>query len=172
MIRPLVTIKNCSTDFSVDVFFIFASSFSENSSLVFLFCFFFLGNIFFFLFFFFELSFPWLVTKLLPFIKCFQQLCHCLAPCTYLQQPWNNVLTILGWYIYDVHFDGSGGEPKMMCYLSDVGGWGSECCGRPIFILFIKEFAPRPDIMLSHTLIFHWQEIFLLTMTLDSKTIL
>ena len=53
MIRRLITIKNCSTDFSVNVFFIFASSFSENSSLVFLFCFFFLGNIFFFLFFFF-----------------------------------------------------------------------------------------------------------------------
>lgn len=69
MIRPLVTIKNCSTDFSVDVFFIFASSFSENSSLVFLFCFFFLGNIFFFLFFFFWTKFPMVSDKVTTIYK-------------------------------------------------------------------------------------------------------
>ena len=36
---------------------------------------------------------------------------------------------------------GSGGKAKIRCYQMQgvVGGWGSECSGRPIFIFFIKE---------------------------------
>ena len=50
---------------------------------------------------------------------------------------------------------------------------GSECSGRPIFIFFITEnFAPWPDIMLSQTLIYYWQESFLLALVLDSEAIL
>ena len=57
--------------------------------------------------------------------------------------------------------------------LSDVGGAGSECSGRPIFIFLITEnFAPWPDIMLSQTLIYYWQESFLLPLVLDSEAIL
>ena len=51
-------------------------------------------------------------------------------------------------------------------------GWGvSECSGRPIFIFLLKkfEFAPRPDIMLSQTLIYYWQEIFPLTLASGSE---
>ena len=54
------------------------------------------------------------------------------------------------------------------------GGRVSKCSGRPIFIFFIKEnyICVIPDIMLSQTLIYNWDEIFLLTLTSDSEPIL
>ena len=54
------------------------------------------------------------------------------------------------------------------------GGRVNKCSGRPIFIFFIKEkyICVIPDIMLSQTLIYNWDEIFLLTLTSDSEPIL
>ena len=40
------------------------------------------------------------------------------------------------------------------------------------FLLKKIEFAPWLDIMLSQTLIYYWQEIFLLTLVSDSEAIL
>ena len=52
--------------------------------------------------------------------------------------------------------------------LSDVGEWGRGVASvldvQSLFFLLQKiGFAPWPDIMLSQTLIYYWQEIFLLT---------
>ena len=40
------------------------------------------------------------------------------------------------------------------------------------FLLKKIRFAPWPDIMLSETVIYYWQEIFLLTLVSDSEAIL
>ena len=71
------------------------------------------------------------------------------------------------WYTYYVHFEGGGvlgqGRNEM---LSNVEGWGvaSLLDFQSLFFLLQKiGFAPSPDIMLSQTLIYYWQEIFLLT---------
>ena len=41
--------------------------------------------------------------------------------------------------------------------LSDLGGGGSKCSGRPISIFLLKKigFAPWPDVMLRQTLIYY-----------------
>ena len=54
-------------------------------------------------------------------------------------------------------------------------GWGlaSVLDVQSLFFLLKKiGFAPWSDIILSQTLIYYWQEIFLLTLTSDSKAIL
>ena len=60
--------------------------------------------------------------------------------------------------------------------LLDVGrlGRSSECSGCQIFTFLLKKlgFAPWPGIMLSQTLIYYWQEIFLLNLMSDSEAIL
>ena len=53
-----------------------------------------------------------------------------------------------GWYTNNVHFK--------------VGCWVSECLS---FVLKKIKFAPWSSIMLSQTLMYYWQEIFLLTLT-------
>ena len=61
----------------------------------------------------------------------------------------------------------------------DVIGWRregegvSECFEQPIFAFFNKKtgFAPWPDIKLSQT-IYYWLEVFLLTLTSDSESII
>ena len=51
--------------------------------------------------------------------------------------------------------------------------WGvCECCGRPIFFLIIKENWLCLMARLSQTLIYYWQEIFLLTLKSDIEAIL
>ena len=47
----------------------------------------------------------------------------------------------------------------------------SECSERPIVVFFLLKkngFVPRPGIMLSQTLIYYGQEIFLLTLMSNS----
>ena len=67
--------------------------------------------------------------------------------------------------------------------LSDVRGGGVGGGGggglvsvvdvKSLFFLLKKTgFVPWPDTMLSQTLIYHWQEIFHLTLTSDSEVIL
>ena len=59
--------------------------------------------------------------------------------------------------------------------LLDIEKWGvSKCSGRPIVTFLLKKigFALWPEIMLSQKLIYYWQEIFFLTLTLDSEAIL
>ena len=93
------------------------------------------------------------------------------------------VKTLKEWYTYDVHFErvkgdeGWGGKEVQQKW-DDIRhrGWGvSEFSGYPIFIYFLlKEiiFAPWPGIIMSQTLMYYWQKIFLLTLTTDSETIL
>ena len=59
--------------------------------------------------------------------------------------------------------------------LLDIEKWGvSKCSGRPIVTFLLKKigFALWPEIMLSQKLIYYWQEIFFLTLALDSEAIL
>ena len=58
--------------------------------------------------------------------------------------------------------------------LSDVGGGGlaSVLDVQSLFLLKKIGFAEWQDIMLSQTLIYYWQEIFLLTLTSNSEVIL
>ena len=62
---------------------------------------------------------------------------------------------------------GAGGYSKNEI-LSDVGGWGvSECSDVQSLFFLLKKigFVRWPGIMMSHILIYYWQEIFLLTLT-------
>ena len=71
-----------------------------------------------------------------------------------------------GWYTYDVHFEEGWGLASVLDVLVNLYFI--------LFFLLLKKigFAPWADIMLSQTLIYHWQEIFVLTLTLDSEAIL
>ena len=75
------------------------------------------------------------------------------------------------------------GDTHMTSTLTEWGlGWGegggigvSEYSGSAIFIFFLFKkigFAPWPDIILNQKLIYHWHEIFLLTLPSDSEAIL
>ena len=75
--------------------------------------------------------------------------------------------TFTGWE------EGGGGAKNEI--ISDVRGRGvaSVLDVQSLFFLLKKiGFAPWTDIMLSQTLIYHWPEIFLLTLVSDSEAIL
>ena len=67
---------------------------------------------------------------------------------------------------HDVQFEGVGvGKTKLRCYWKQRVG-GSKSSERQII------FASLPEIMLTQTLIYYWQEIFLFTVVSDSEAIL
>ena len=66
-----------------------------------------------------------------------------------------NIDLHIGRYTYDVHFEEGGVRQNKA--LLDVGEGGG--------------FAAWLDVMLSQTWIYHWQEIFLLTLMSDSEAI-